>query len=188
MRYDGKMKATGLKFHPDNQKACIAMLERWVNEIRNPATRQMQQPTVQGVLTLHEAVKRFEQAKYPLLGHAAAKNYERAFAYFVGPDLALEYQILYDDIVARNQAAVSGPVGVRLAQNTWRKYLTSYLTFFDFVVENEWLRRNPITSIGIPKKQQKLDVLVYSREDVAAICKQVRLTENHEDYALLYEL
>ena len=56
------------------------------------------------------------------------------------------------------------------------------------MVEQEWLRKNPVTSIGIPKRQQKVDVLIYSREEIAATCAQVRETPNHEDYALLFEL
>lgn len=188
MRYNGRMKATGLKFHPDNRKQCIAMLEKWVAELRHPEQFREQRPASHGVLTLYAAIDRFEKARYPMLSQAAVKNYERAFAYFVKRDLPLDYQMLYDEIVARNSAATSGAAGEKLAVNTWRKYVSSFSTFFDFVVEQEWLRKNPIASIGIPKRQQKLDVLIYSREEIAAICAQVRETANHEDYALLFEL
>ncbi|MEP7217332.1 MAG: tyrosine-type recombinase/integrase [Bacteroidota bacterium] len=188
MRFNGRMKATGLKFHADNKKVCLGMLERWVEEQRHPELVSAQAISPAGVGTLYAAIERFEKARYPMLSQAAIKNYERAFAYFVKRDLPLDYPTLQQEVVTRNAAATSDAKEDRLASNTWRKYLQSFSTFYDFVVEQEWLRKNPIGTIGIPKRQQKVDILVYSREEIASICRQVRMVANHEDYALLLEM
>jgi hypothetical protein len=118
MRFNGNKRACGLRFHPDNQRACIEMLEKWVLSIQFPELNGSRSPQSVDVPSLFGAIERFEEVRYPALGHRAKKNYDRAFSYFAKKDVPLEYRNVCDMVVHRNSAAISTESGEQLAHNT----------------------------------------------------------------------
>ena len=189
MRFNGQKKTTGLKFHPDNERSCLMMLEKWVKSIQHPDLATVSAPVRQSKIpTLYEAIERFEEVRYPALTHWTKKNYDRTFSYFARRDVPLNYTNVYQLIVERNSAAVNPDSGEQLAHNTRHKYLQYLKAFFDYVVEQEWLKKNPVEAIGLPRREAKKDILVYSRDEIQAIADEIRKRAGHEDYALLVEL
>lgn len=187
-RFSGRNHAPGIPFAPEYKADVITLYEAWVRSLKNPqpvapaAVQRIDAPD------LFSAVNQFERERFSGMTLATQKLYSRATSYYLRHHLPIDYTALKDDLVERNNQAASDTHPDRLAQNTRRKYLDYLWLFYEWVIEKGWLTENPVRAVGKPKKKKKADVFVYTRDEIALICEDLRSQPGQEDVALLVEL
>jgi integrase len=158
----------------ENLNAAFAVLEREILVHLGYAER-FEKPVVRH--TVYSAIERF--TKTALIGAARLrlKNYRFAFEYFFPNDMALDYNLLRSHIESVQVRSV-------LLRSTLLSYLILVRRFFRHCVENDWIEKNPITTINVKSDSLRRDGFTY--DQVHAISTWLK-TEGDNECGLLVD-
>lgn len=156
------------------------MLDRWILEIEHPELAVPEEQDARSSMTLYAAIDEFRHLYYSGFSISKRDNYDRAFNAYAVTDMPLA------DAAAVRTALASCNNSIELAPNTRNKYLGYLSLFFDECVRMGWISENPVNGIGVPPRLQKMEILIFTLEEVEAIVKEVEKRPDGHDYGLLY--
>lgn len=160
-RICGKRKTTNLKWLEKNKKDAIRILEERIHIYLHPELEVLiEEPTK--ATTLFEAIREFKNARYKDYTINVKVVYRRTFNYFFSNDMVIDYEKILQHILRKNSES-------KLKPSTRKKYLIQLRRFFDFCVERQYMEKNPVGIIGIPKVPKKVNKLIYEKDEIERI-------------------
>lgn len=178
-RICGKRQTTHLKWIEKNKKEAIAILEERIKKFLHPELTEIE-PEILVPKTLFEAIKEFKNTRFQDYSINVKAVYRRTFNYFFSSDIILEYEKILQHLVQKNSNS-------KLKVSTRKKYLIQLRRFFEFCKERQFIDKNPIDIIGIPKVPKKINKLIFQKHEVEAIV-QYFLSKSHMiEYGLLFK-
>lgn len=178
-RICGKRQTTHLKWLEKNKKEAIRILEERIKLFLHPELEVFNEERTKPT-TLFDAIREFKNARFKDYSINVKVVYRRTFNYFFSTDMVLNYEKILQHIISKNSES-------KLKPSTRKKYLIQLRRFFEFCIERQFLEKNPVGIIGIPKVPKKVSKLIYEREEVESIVGYFMNKPHLIEYGLLFK-
>lgn len=186
--YKTYRKSTGLPFSPAMKSVARKLHIAWIEEIvlREHGLLVDAAPVDDGTpRTIQAAREAFEKAKRKSLSKLAFRDIRQAMAHLFPDDEPIEL-----DVETIERSLIESMEQTDLAQSTLRKHLIQIKRICRYAMDRGWLDANPVELVGVPREPKKVDVDVWSRDEVEQIVEWMRShckSPMAEWYALLVE-
>lgn len=178
-RIAGKRQTTKIKWLEKNKRDAIQILEERIKLYLYPELERVTEEP-RKILTLFEAIKEFKNVRFQDYSINVKVVYRRTFNYFFTKDIMLEYELILQHIIKKNSDS-------KLKPSTRKKYLIQLRRFFEFCIERQFIEKNPIDIIGIPRVPKKVSKLVFEKHEVKLIVKFFTNRPHMVEYGILFE-
>lgn len=179
-RICGKRKTTNLKWVEKNKKDAIKILEERIKLYLHPEFEVHNEDSIKPT-TLFEAIREFKNARFKDYTINVKIVYRRTFNYFFLNDMVLDYEKILQHVISKNSES-------KLKPSTRKKYLIQLRRFFEFCIERQFIEKNPVDIIGIPKVPKKVSKLIFERNEIEAIVNYFTSKPHMVEYGLLFRL
>lgn len=175
--YKGQRKSTGLAFVPKNKRAALEMLDAWIFEIEFPEKALVQK--IGDGMSLSKALGIFHDRRWESFTPAVRDNYDRAFNAYCIRDASFDSVDEVATMLAHRDRELD------LGRNTRNLYLRYLSLFFEDCVSSELITANPVRRIGVPSRVGPAEILMFSLDEVRAICTEIVKAPGDPEYGML---
>jgi len=125
-------------------------------------------------------LKEFKNARYSDISINVEVMFKRTIKFFTLKDMELDYETILNHLIKRNSSS-------ELKASTRKKYLLQLRRFFNYCVEREYFKKNPVDVIGIPQVPAKKLNNIFEKGEVNAIVDYFLNRTNMVEYGILYK-
>jgi integrase/recombinase XerD len=174
------MESTGLHWSEANKREALVYLDAFLEKFFS-GVLQGDVDAVPVPRTVYALAKEYKDTRLGQSGAIVLEKFKNSLRFHFPKDVPFS--------AAEILSALREAQTRELAQSTRKRYMTTMKAMFTYAVECEYIKKNPVATIGIPKEPKKIEHLVLKPDEIKRLIGFFENIEDryHDEHALIFE-